>query len=179
MSVIESAKRPTHLPWSQVGPLGIYLNDHLAGSTGGVELCRRLARSHSDEMGNDLRRLAEEVAEDRATLVEIMRRIGVPVQLYKVAGGWLAEKFARVKMNGRVSVRSPLSTVLELEAMTLGVEGKAALWRTLRELADRDRRLDAGQLDHLLSRVQRQVASLERLRKQATAELFAAEQPGR
>jgi hypothetical protein len=97
--------------------------------------------------------------------------------LYKVAGAWLAEKVARAKLNGRIAVRSPLSTVLEFEAMMLGVEGKAALWRALRRVADRDRRLDAGQLDHLLTRVQRQVARLELLRAQAVDEVFTAELP--
>jgi hypothetical protein len=28
--------------------LGIYLNDHLAGATGGLELARRMAASHPD-----------------------------------------------------------------------------------------------------------------------------------
>ena len=29
-------------------PLGIYLNDHLAGATGGLELARRVSRRRAD-----------------------------------------------------------------------------------------------------------------------------------
>jgi hypothetical protein len=43
--------------------------------------------------------------------------------------------------------RSPLSDLIELEAMRTGVEGKAALWRALRALADSDSRLDCDELD--------------------------------
>ena len=46
--------------------LGIYLNDHLAGSTGGVELVKRAARSNREsELGEFLATLAVEIGEDR------------------------------------------------------------------------------------------------------------------
>ena len=56
--------------------------------------------------------------------------------------------------------------------MTLGVAGKAAGWRVLRAVADRDGRLDAGQLDILLERAARQQETLEGLRMAAAAEVF-------
>ena len=40
----------------------------------------------------------------------------------------------------------------ELEILRLGVEGKAAGWRTLQTLADTDTRLDPARLDQLISR---------------------------
>jgi hypothetical protein len=46
--------------------LGIYLNDHLAGATGGAELARRVAGSHKGNPGGALQRLAAEVRQDRA-----------------------------------------------------------------------------------------------------------------
>jgi hypothetical protein len=48
--------------------------------------------------------------------------------------------------------------------LRLGVEGKAAGWRTLRVVARRDSRLDTGQLDELLARANRQSDTLESLR---------------
>ena len=48
--------------------------------------------------------------------------------------------------------------------LRLGVEGKAAGWRTLRTLADTDTRLDPGRLDELISRARRQADVLEDLR---------------
>jgi hypothetical protein len=47
--------------------LGIYLNDHLAGATAGTELAHRVARTdHAQGQGGQLKRLAAEIAQDRA-----------------------------------------------------------------------------------------------------------------
>jgi hypothetical protein len=146
--------------------LGIYLNDHLAGSVAGVGLARRL----SDDAGS----LAKDVEEDRAALVEIMGALEVPVRKYKVGLGWVAEKAGRLKLNGRVVGKAPLSRVIELEMMLLGVEGKAAAWRTLRTLADVDSRLDAARLDTLIERAKSQLELLESLRVKAVGEVFGS-----
>jgi hypothetical protein len=145
--------------------LAIYLNDHLLGATAGVELARRLAEVHTaDGQAHDLARLADEVAEDRATLIRIMGRLRVEPNPVKVAAGWAGEKLARLKRNGRWLRRSPLSSLLELEAMCLGVEGKAAGWRSLRVVADEDERLDPVELDQLIERAERQRDLLEQFR---------------
>ena len=53
-------------PDSDPGLLGIYLNDHLAGATGGLELFRRAAGSHEDTVaGPVLDRLTAETESDR------------------------------------------------------------------------------------------------------------------
>jgi hypothetical protein len=150
------------------GLLGIYLNDHLAGATGGVELARRAAAARRQEQAGDaLLRFAADVAADRAALLEIMTTLGVPVRAYKVCAGWIGEKAGRLKLNGRLLSRSPLSSLEELELMCLGVAGKAAGWRTLRALADTDRRLDRGRLDELIARADSQLKLLEDLRVRA------------
>ncbi|MFF3327510.1 hypothetical protein [Streptomyces sp. NPDC002889] len=161
--------------WSGRRLLGIYLNDHLAGATGGVELVRRIARVHRDApFGPVLAELADEVAQDRATLVRLMRQLDVPPQRVKVCLGWLGEKAGRMKFNSRLVSRSPLSDVLELEMMRLGVEGKTSGWRTLRALADTDERLDAELLDELLGRAERQAEILETLRTSRSIDVFTA-----
>ena len=153
--------------------LGIYLNDHLAGATAGTELAHRVARTHDDDR---LRRFAVEVAQDRVTLLDLMKALGVPVRVYKTAAAWIGEKAGRIKPNGHLLTRSPLSYLEELEIMRLGVEGKAAGWRTLRALADTDPRLDQTRLDDLITAAQRQSGLIEELRIQAAADLIAAEQ---
>ncbi len=153
--------------------LGRYLNDHLLGATGGLELFRRVTRSHRGTAeAAELEQLTGEIEQDRTSLLEIMRALGVPVRSYEVWLGWTAEKVGRLKPNGGLLRRVPLSSVIELEAMTLGVAGKAAGWRVLRAVADRDGRLDAGQLDILLERAARQQETLEGLRMAAAAEVF-------
>ena len=149
--------------------LGIYLNDHLAGATGGLELARRVAGSHRDRA---LQALAAEVAQDRAALVDIMDALGIPVRGYKVYAAWIGEKAARLKLNGHLLTRSPLSGLEELEMLRLGVEGKAAGWRTLRVLAETDKRLDPGRLDELITRARRQADLLEELRVRAASQVI-------
>src|ERR1700689_3142758 len=90
--------------------IGIYLNDHLAGATGGVELAQRMARSHTGQAGPAMQRLAAEIAQDRSALREIMAALDVPSRAYKVCAGWIGEKAGRLKLNGRLRSRSPLSS---------------------------------------------------------------------
>lgn len=159
--------------------LGIYLNDHLAGATAGTELARRMARSHrgrkdsSREDSGPLNRLAAEIAQDRSALITIMAALGITARAYKVGAAWIGEKAGRLKFNGRLLARSPLSDLEELEILRLAVEGKAAGWRTLRARADTDARLDAGHLDELIARAGRQVEELEELRVRAASRILA------
>ena len=160
---------------SEVSMLGIYLNDHLAGATAGTELAHRMARSRGDRQdGGTLRRLAAEIAQDRAALLDIMGALGIKVRRYKVGVAWIGEKAGRLKFNGRLLARSPLSDLEELEMLRLGVEGKAAGWRTLRTLADSDTRLDSARLDELISRARRQADVLEDLRVAAASQVVRA-----
>jgi hypothetical protein len=164
-------------------PLAIYLNDHLGGATAGLELARRIARAHQGvPAGEALARVAAEIAEDREALLRIMRTLGVPVQRYKVAVGWVTGKAGRLKPNGRLLRRSPLSSVVELESLRIGIEGKAAGWRALRIVAAREPRLDAALLDRLLVRAGGQADTVESLRQRAAAAAFTpdptAAEPG-
>jgi len=146
--------------------LGIYLNDHLAAATGGAERARHMALSSAGtELAAALEPIAAELVEDRAALLAVMRRLDVPVRPYKVVAGRLAERLGRLKTNGRIVRRSPLTSLVELEALRLDAEARATVWQTLRDLADRDDRLDPDQLDHLLERTRRRQGALEELRR--------------
>jgi hypothetical protein len=157
----------THESAATAPLLGIYLNDHLAGATSGMELARRMtaAAEPGSTAAATLRRVTSEIVEDRQALIAMMTALGVPVRGYKVFGAWAGEKAGRVfKFNGHLLTRSPLSQLEETEILVLGVVGKGAGWRTLRRLADRDGRLDGGRLDGLLARAERQAQELEALR---------------
>jgi hypothetical protein len=128
-------------------PLWTYLNDHLAGSTLGVSLARRVAEP-----------MADEIEDDRRSLLDVMERLSVGQDRIRVAAGWGAEKVLRY---------SPLSRLEELEALSLGVEGKLALWRTLRHTHGSDPRLAGVDFDALAGRAQSQRRRLERRRLRA------------
>jgi hypothetical protein len=154
-------------------PLSIYLNDHLAGATGGLELARRARGSNRDsEFAAFLSELADEVEADRQTLREVMRRLGVGEDRLKQAVAWGAEKAGRLKLNGSLLSYSPLSRVVELEGLTLGIHGKLALWQTLKRLSDDDRRLAAFDFEDLIARARNQLRRLERQRRKASEEAF-------
>jgi hypothetical protein len=156
--------------------LGIYLNDHLAGATVGMELSRRARSSNKGSAyGDVLERIAKEIEEDREVLQDLMARLDVKRDHAKVAVGWVGEKFGRLKPNGRLLSYSPLSRLVELEALSLGIAGKVSLWEALKEVAAEDSRLDAEELGRLADRAERQRKEVWQLRQRAAREAFAAE----
>jgi hypothetical protein len=149
--------------------LRIYLNDHLAGAGMGLALARRTLRNNrGTELGDFLERLVREIEEDRATLLEVMRALGVPRSPVKEPAARLLEVVGRLKLNGRLRGYSPLSRVLELEGLRLGVEGKRALWRSLQTSG----RSVPADLDQLADRADRQLDELGRHRVEAARRAF-------
>jgi hypothetical protein len=154
--------------------LGIYLNDHLAGATIGVELARRARGSNEGtEYGEPLARVAQEIEEDRETLKSLMGRLEIGTDRPKVVFGWVAEKVGRLKPNGQLTGYSPLSRLVELEALAVGISGKLSLWEALTEIAAQDARLDTAELGQLAQRAERQRAEVWRLRQRAAREALA------
>jgi hypothetical protein len=113
--------------------LAIYLNDHLAGATGGVELARRVRDANRDdeEFGPPLAEICAEVEADRETLVGLMGHLGIRRDPLKPAAGWVAEKLGRLKPNGQITGYSPLSRQVELEMLLIGITGKHQMWKAL------------------------------------------------
>ena len=154
--------------------LATYLNDHLAGATAGVELVRRAARENEGtELGDFLAELARDIEADRATLEAIMKQLGVKADRAKVAAGWTAEKVGRLKPNAQLRGYSPLSPLVELEGLLVGIQGKLAMWRALAEVADAVG-LDRPRLEELAARAEAQQADAERHRLDAARQALTA-----
>lgn len=115
-----------------------------------------------------------EIDEDRQTLLELMRRLEVGVDHVKVIVGWAAEKAGRLKLNGRVLGYSPLSRVVEIEALTMAVRGKLALWTAMSQLAPTEPRLAAAELNHLAERARRQQDELAKHHRDAVREALGS-----
>jgi hypothetical protein len=153
--------------------LRIYVNDHLAGATVGYELAKRThSNNRTGELGAFLIRLIRELGEDRTTLQEIMTTLGARKDKVKSGAAWAAEKVGRLKLNGQLRGYSDLSRVVELEALSVGVEGKHRLWRTLEELGDP--RLSSIDFGGLQARAQSQLTELERHRVEAVRTALVA-----
>ena len=153
--------------------VGIYLNDHLAGSRLALELARRAAANNrSTSLGRALVQLAQDIDEDRLALEEVMRRLDVGKDRLKLLFSWGAEKFGRLKLNGELLSYSPLSRLEEIELILLGVEGKLALWRALRHGLGDDARLRGIDLEGLIQRAGSQRRRLERHRLSATEDVI-------
>lgn len=157
--------------------LPIYLNDHLAGATVGRELAKRAAQSNrGTDFGPFLERLHDEIVEDRDTLEQVMDALGVGKDRAKPLFALAAERIGRLKLNGRLRGYSPLSRVVELEGLALGVTGKEALWKALATTADP--RLDDFDFPALAERAERQQEELEAQRLRAVGIAFEGAQRG-
>jgi hypothetical protein len=110
-----------------------------------VELARRL--------GDD--ELATEIEEDRETLVDVMRRLSVGRDELRQALAWGAEKALRLKPGGRLH---------DVEALSLGVEGKLLMWEALHDVLGGDPRLQDVDFEGLIGRARSQRDRLEQQR---------------
>ena len=143
-------------------PINVYLNDHLAGATFGADLARQLeARTEGTAFQPEMSQLAGEIEADLDTLSDLMERLGATRNPGKQVAAWVAEKASRLKLTGVSSGNDEIGTFFSIEALSLGVEGKAALWTTLRELRGQYPELASADLDDLLQRAQRQRQILE------------------
>jgi len=154
--------------------LATYLNDHYAGSTAGLSLVRRAAsENEGNELGAFLSGLSEELAEDRQTLKEIMDALGVGVDPVKVAAARGLELAGRLKPNAQLHGYSPLSPLVELEMLQIGIQGKLALWRALSEIRDGPP-LEPERLTGLAARAERQAADVEARRLEVARRALTA-----
>lgn len=158
--------------------LAIYLNDHLGAATGGVELIRRAAGSHDGERGEELSRLADEIAEDRESLRDLMRRLDVAESTVKKTAGWLGEKAGRLVPNGHLVTRSPLSDVLEIEMMRAGTAARICGFQVLLTVAAEDARVDRAEVERLIDRAQDQEHRLYKIHIQLAQENLAQQHAG-
>jgi hypothetical protein len=155
--------------------LGVYLNDHLAGSAAGIELAGKLRDNHQGtELGKVMTALHRDISEDRDTLEELMRTLEVEPHPVKEAAGWMLEKLSRLRLNPALTGSAELTRLLETEALSLGIEGKLAMWLALKEAAAADRRLAGTDYDRLIERARGQRRTLEPHRLAAAVQSFTA-----
>jgi len=148
--------------------IATYLNDHLAGATGALELLEHLESEHA---GTDLGRLVgevrAEVAEDREALKTVMERLQVSQSRTRKATGWLGEKAAQLKLRLDDPSGGELRLFESLEALSLGIEGKRSLWRALAAAAGDAPALRVADYEELIRRAEEQRSRVETARLEA------------
>jgi hypothetical protein len=155
--------------------LGVYLNDHLGGSEAGVETAEKLrSRNEGTPFGAVMTQLVLEIKEDRATLENLMDRLGIERNPGKLTAGRGIEKLSRLRTSKTLTGSAELSRLMDIEALGLGIEGKYAMWRELREIAELDQRLASTDLEALADRARQQRDTLEPYRLQCAALAFAS-----
>ena len=153
--------------------LTIYLNDPLAGSVAAVELLRHLAEAaDTAEARQFFEALHDEVAEDQQTLEALLRRVGGPPSRLRQVGAWLTEKMAEVRLRLASKGEEMLGQVEALEALSLGIQGKSALWAALETLGGQLTELRDVDLGRLQARARDQHARVERRRLLAVRDAF-------
>jgi hypothetical protein len=156
--------------------LGIYCNDHLAAATGGIELVSRmLGRHRGTPLEGKLEELLGELRQERGVLRSSMAALDVPVRQYKLVASWVGEKLARLKLNGHLLSRSPLSDLIEFEFIATAVLAKRCGFETLRVVAAADPRLDRPLLEAMIAQADKQHDWLADARREVAARIFGGD----
>ena len=156
--------------------LATYLQDHLAGSRFALDLLKDLGEQDADPaLAEFAGRLTVEISEDRSTLQQLAESMGLEPSHVKEMASSIAQKAGRLKLK----MDEPIGRFEAMEMLALGVLGKLALWNALERIRSSDRRMDALNLDELISRAIRQHSELEsrRLELASSALTDAAGQP--
>jgi hypothetical protein len=152
--------------------LRIYIADHSAAATAGVALTRRCLRSNEGAaLGAVLREHLSEIEQDATTLAAIRTDLNLKDDPLKRAVALVGELLARVKFNGRLFAYSPLSRLIEIEAILTGSDAKRSLWLALQQHAP-TAALERFDLSELVGRAGNQRSSLRPHHLDAAAAAF-------
>ncbi|MFP5317708.1 MAG: hypothetical protein ACLGI2_05365 [Acidimicrobiia bacterium] len=151
--------------------LAAYLNDHLAGSTAGVNLARQiLNEAEGTPLGTFMAGLVADIESDQKVLEDLIERLAIERHPLKQAATWMAEKLSRLRFNPVSLGTRELELLMEIETLWMGVNGKLSLWESLDELKANDERLASLDTATLISRAQSQADGL-RVQRRAMAPL--------
>ena len=150
--------------------LAIYLRDHHAAARAGIAIAKRAAAS-SVTGSSPLSEVAAKIEEDFRSLEDIMQRLAIEPSRAKDAVATIGEKLGRLKLNGGIVRRRPLSDVLELETLVVGITGKQALWESMRFAPS----VPSAELDSLNERAEQQKSIVEESRRSAAQHMVTTD----
>jgi hypothetical protein len=148
--------------------LTTYLNDHLAGSVAALALLDHLLglqRGTASERA--LAAIRREVEEDQAVLEALLGELGAKKSRVRQAAAWLTEKLGQAKLRLDDPGSGELRMLEALEALALGIQGKASLWRALSAASGHWPQVQHPDFSALERRAVSQFQRVESLRLQA------------
>ncbi|MEA2274469.1 MAG: hypothetical protein QOI98_3177 [Solirubrobacteraceae bacterium] len=152
--------------------LEVYLTDHLAGATAGVNLSQMAAEEHrSDEHGPFFGEIASEIKADFETLERLVDELGVGKSATKTAAAEIGSKVMAPKFVGGDD--DELNAFITLETLSMGVEGKVCMWKALKTVADAYPTLESYDLDELIARGESQRGRIEAERLEIAPQALA------
>jgi hypothetical protein len=152
--------------------LEVYLTDHLAGATAGVNLSQMAAEEHrADEHGAFFGEIASEIKADFETLERLVEELGVGKSATKTAAAEIGSKIMAPKFVGGDD--DELNAFITLETLSMGVEGKVCMWKALKTVEDAYPTLESYDLDELIARGQSQRERIEAARLEIAPQALA------
>jgi len=140
--------------------LEVYLTDHLAGATAGVNLSEMAAEEHrADDHGPFFGEIASEIKADFETLERLIDELGVGRSATKTAAAEIGSKMMAPKFVGGDD--DELNAFITLETLSMGVEGKVCMWKALKTVEDAYPTLESYDLDELIARGESQRERIE------------------
>ena len=119
----------------------IYVNDHRGLLIAEAELAKRSHRSNCDNGGDSelvtlLASIVAQNADDAACLDDLLIVAGGRANPLKTFAARIGERFGRLKLNGQLSGYSPLSQVVEIEALLASSSIRRTMWDSVASVAD-------------------------------------------
>ena len=154
--------------------LASYLNDHLAGSVGAIELLDYLIEEKTGQpLEKFLSDLRDEVNADQGVLEGLIRKLDVGESVVRKAGAWLMEKAGEVKVAMGGKEAGGLGLLQAFEVLAVGITGKKLLWRALRTIEADVPEVQGINLEDLERRAQEQFDRVEKERLHIAREALA------
>jgi hypothetical protein len=154
--------------------LTTYLNDHLAGSVGALELLDRLIGTYKEKpLEQFFKDLRTDIEADQGELRDLIEKLGEKESAIRKAGLWVAEKFSRAKIRVSDSEEDRMGLLHALEGLVLGITGKRCLWTALDAAADTVPRLRELDYTRLEKRAMEQCARIEAKRLDIARKVFS------
>lgn len=154
--------------------LATYLQDHLAGSVAALDLLAHLTEE-AVASGPALANLAADIQADQDILVALMTRLQIAPSRSRQAAAWLTAKLGELTLRLEAGDDAALHALDGLEALELGIAGKAALWHALAAVADQTPELGTMDYPGLIARAQAQRQQVEVLRLQTAQAALSPE----